>query len=57
MSSIPSKEYYAYKSAIEKANSDKDKEALKSIQKQLITKYGYDHKEVKWLLGYFRYSV
>ena len=50
-------DYYKYKSAIQAANDSDDREALRQIQKQLISKYGLDNNDVKQLIKYFRYSV
>lgn len=50
-------DYYKYKSAIQAANDSDDREALRQIQKQLISKYGLDNDDVKQLIKYFRYSV
>lgn len=50
-------DYYRYKSAIQAANDSEDREALRQIQKQLISKYGLDNDDVKQLLKYFRYTV
>ncbi len=50
-------DYYRYKSAIQAANDSEDREALRQIQKQLISKYGLDNDDVKQLLKYFRYMV
>lgn len=55
--SIPTNEYYQYRSAIEAANDSQDKEALRQIQKQLIAKYGADDRDVYYLLKMFRYNV
>jgi len=55
--SIPNNDYYAYKSAIDVANDQKDKQALANIQKELISKYGLDDRDVKMLLDRFRYTV
>ena len=57
MERMTSKEYDLYKSAILAANDSKDKEALRQIQKQLISKYGLDNEDVRYLLKLFRYSV
>ena len=54
---MTSKEYEIYKSAILAANDSHDKEALRQIQKQLVSIYGLDNDDVKRLLSYFRYSV
>lgn len=54
---MTSKEYAIYKSAILAANDSRDKEALRQIQKQLVSIYGLDNDDVKRLLKYFRYSV
>ena len=54
---MTSKEYEIYKSAILAANDCHDKEALRQIQKQLVSLYGLDNDDVKRLLNYFRYNV
>ena len=54
---MTSKEYEIYKSAILGANDSHDKEALRQIQKQLVSLYGLDNDDVKRLLNYFRYNV
>ena len=55
--SIPSGEYNRYLAAIKAANDSGDKEALRLIQKQLVSKYGPTDKDVDWLLRQFRYNV
>ena len=50
-------DYYKYKSVIQSANDSDDREALRQIQKQLISKYVLDNDDVKQLIKYFRYSV
>lgn len=55
--SMPTNDYYKYRSAIEAANDSADKEALRQIQKQLIAKYGIDDDDVYYLLKKFRYNV
>ena len=57
MKKMTTSDYYKYRSAIQAANDTEDREALRQIQKQLITKYGLDNDDVKQLLKYFRYSV
>ncbi len=57
MEKMTTNEYYAYRSAIQAANDERDKDALRRIQKQLIAKYGLDDEDVRQLLNYFRYSV
>lgn len=54
---IPLREWNQWRSAIDAANSAKDKAALKEIQKQLIVKYGMDNDDVKSLIRYFAYTV
>ncbi len=54
---MTTRDYEIYKSAILKANEDKDKEALRSIQKQLVARYGLENKDVQYLLKLFRYTV
>ena len=50
-------EYEKYKSAIEVSNETQDKEALRQIQKQLISEYGLHNDDVQILLKKFRYTV
>lgn len=57
MEKMSTGDYYKYKSAIEAANDTRDKESLRQIQKQLISKYGLDNADVRQLLKYFKYSV
>ena len=57
METFYTSDYEKYKSAIEAANDSQDREALKQIQKQLISKYGLDNRDVKYLLEKFRYNV
>lgn len=54
---MTAKDYDRYKSAIELANDEKDKDSLKKIQMQLIARYGLDNEDVKYLLKLFRYNV
>lgn len=48
--SIPNKDYYNYKDAIDAANSTKNKEALMQIKMQLIAKYGAEDDDVRTLI-------
>ncbi|MCD7784029.1 MAG: hypothetical protein LUH18_00335 [Oscillospiraceae bacterium] len=57
MSKMSTRDYYDYKSAIEAANSAKDKEALKRIKMQLISNYGLNDNDVQALLKRFAYTV
>lgn len=54
---MTSKDYDIYKSAILTANEKKDKDALRSIQMQLVKRYGLENEDVKYLLKLFAYSV
>lgn len=54
---MTAKDYDRYKSAIEVANDEKDKDSLKKMQMQLIARYGLDNEDVKYLLKLFRYNV
>ena len=56
-SSVRDGDYMKYKSAIQAANDMKDKNALRSIQSELISRYGLGNSDVQNLLSYFRYSV
>ncbi len=55
--SMSTRDYDRYKSAIETANDQGDKDALRKIQKQLIAEYGLNDRDVEYLLKKFRYSV
>ena len=55
--SIPSSEYNRYLSAIKAANDSSDQEALRQIQKQLVSNYGATDDDVDYLIRQFRYSV
>lgn len=57
MEKMSSRDYDIYKSAIDVANSSKDKDALREIQKQLIVRYGADNDDVQYLLKRFAYYV
>lgn len=57
MRDMASSDYNKYLSAIKAANDTKDKEALRQIQKQLISIYGLDNNDVDYLLRQFYYSV
>lgn len=54
---MTTRDYEIYKSAILKANEEKDKEALRSIQMQLVARYGLENEDVQYLLKLFRYAV
>ncbi len=57
MEKMTTKDYYTYKSVIDTANDENDKEALRAIQKQLIVRYGLENEDVKALLKLFKYTV
>ena len=57
MEKMTTKEYYTYKSVIETANEEKDKDSLRKIQKQLVANYGLDNDDVKQLLKLFKFTV
>ena len=57
MEKMTTKDYEIYKSAILTANDEKDKDALRKIQMQLVSRYGLDNDDVQQLLRLFRYSV
>ena len=54
---MSARDYDIYKSAIDVANDNKDKDALREIQKQLVVRYGMENDDVRYLLKRFRYSV
>lgn len=57
MRSMPSSEYNRYLAAIKAANDSGDKDALRQIQKLLISNYGPNDDDVDYLLRQFRYNV
>ena len=57
MSSMPSSEYNRYLAAIKAANDSQDREALRRIQKLLVSTYGPANSDVDYLLRQFRYNV
>lgn len=57
MSKMTTNEYYTYKSVIEAANKSSDKNSLKQIQMQLVSRFGLDNEDVKALLRLFKYTV
>ena len=57
MRKMPSSDYNKYLSAIKAANDSEDREALRQIQKQLISQYGPGDDDVEYLLRQFRYNV
>ncbi len=57
MEKMTTKDYEIYKSAILTANEEKDKDALRKIQMQLVSRYGLDNDDVQRLLRLFRYSM
>lgn len=57
MNSIPSSEYNRYLSAIKAANDSGDRDALRQIQKLLISAYGPTNNDADYLLRQFRYHV
>lgn len=57
MSKMSSSDYNRYLSAIKAANDSQDKEALRQIQKQLVSQYGPGDDDVSYLLRQFRYNV
>ena len=57
MTRMPSSDYNRYLAAIKAANDSVDREALRQIQKQLISQYGPSDDDVDYLLRQFRYNV
>ena len=57
MRTMPSSEYNRYLAAIKAANDSGDKDALRQIQKLLISNYGPNDDDVDYLLRQFRYNV
>ena len=57
MRNMPSSEYNKYLAAIKAANDSEDREALRQIQKFLISTYGPADDDVDYLLRQFRYHV
>lgn len=54
---MSAKDYERYKSAIIVANEEKDRDSLRKIQKELISRYSLENDDVKYLLKLFRYNV
>ncbi len=57
MASIPDREYWNLKSAIEAANDAGDKDALRKLKLQIIANYGQDDRDPRYLLSLFKYTV
>jgi len=57
MERMPTRDYERFRTAIEVANDQQDKDALRKIQKQLIAEYGLNNSDVEYLLKKFRYNV
>ena len=57
MRNMPSSEYNKYLAAIKAGNDSEDREALRQIQKFLISTYGPADDDVDYLLRQFRYHV
>lgn len=55
--SMPSSEYNQFLAAIKAANDTGDREVLRKIQMQLISKYGPDDNDAHYLINQFRYNV
>lgn len=54
---IPDREYQELKTAIEAANQFGDKDALRRIKLLIISKYGQDDRDPRYLLNLFRHTV
>lgn len=52
-----SSDYNKYLKAIKAANDTEDREALRQIQKQLISQYGLNDNDVDYLIRQFRYHI
>lgn len=57
MKRMTSSEYNRFLAAIKAANDSEDKDALRQIQKQLISMYGAADDDVNYLIRQFRYHI
>lgn len=57
MKNMTSSEYNRFLAAIKAANDSEDRDALRQIQKQLISMYGAADDDVDYLIRQFRYNV
>jgi len=57
MKSMTSSEYNRFLAAIKAANDSEDRDALRQIQKQLISTYGVMDDDVDYLIRQFRYHI
>lgn len=57
MKKMTSSEYNRFLAAIKAANDSEDRDALRQIQKQLISMYGVADSDVDYLIRQFRYHV
>ena len=54
---MSSNDYNKFLALIKEANNDDNKELLKKIKKELLTKFGFDDNDVEILIKKFRYNV
>lgn len=57
MKNMTSNEYNRFLAAIKAANDSEDRDALRQIQKQLISMYGAADDDVDYLIRQFRYHI
>lgn len=57
MKNMTSNEYNRFLAAIKAANDSEDRDALRQIQKQLISMYGAADNDVDYLIRQFRYHI
>lgn len=57
MKSMTSSEYNRFLAAIKAANNSEDRDALRQIQKQLISMYGAADDDVDYLIRQFQYNI
>jgi hypothetical protein len=57
MKKMTSSEYNRFLAAIKAANDSEDRDALRQIQKQLVSMYGAADSDVDYLIRQFRYHV
>lgn len=57
MKNMTSSDYNRFLAAIKAANDSEDRDALRQIQKQLISIYGAADDDVDYLIRQFRYHI
>lgn len=57
MQNMSSQDYNRYLAAIKVANDMADRDALRQIQRDMITRFGLEDNDVDYLIRQFRYHV